>query len=267
MAGHQEGGEKAEPRREQAVEVARALNSLGPRDYAMGRTPRTWLSTANPVLMSQVASHVESTVEEVIDGVACEAAIVEVTTRPVVNAPASADMRVRVRLDDGSVVERSFRCLLHRVVGFRLPLEGVAGVSPGGESRVVDEAVTDGGEVHKGCPRCAEEVKLDAVVCRFCGYRFDRGMSREGMFARWTAGIVALALVVALTIVWATGVLDKPLSLYNASLNARSCYRYQNGVVSCGSEASSQCKALNAPGASVAVPPGQQFPTCFQGWL
>ncbi len=30
----------------------------------------------------------------------------------------------------------------------------------------------DGTPLHKTCPRCAEEVKYAAVVCRFCGHEF-----------------------------------------------------------------------------------------------
>jgi Uncharacterised protein family UPF0547 len=34
-------------------------------------------------------------------------------------------------------------------------------------------------EEHKQCPDCAEMVRAEARVCRFCGYRFDRGARRD----------------------------------------------------------------------------------------
>ena len=33
----------------------------------------------------------------------------------------------------------------------------------------------------KQCPDCAESVKRAARVCRYCGYRFDRSSSEEGV--------------------------------------------------------------------------------------
>jgi hypothetical protein len=33
---------------------------------------------------------------------------------------------------------------------------------------------------HKTCPMCAEQVKVDARVCRYCGHRFEPANAAEG---------------------------------------------------------------------------------------
>jgi hypothetical protein len=121
---------------------------------------------------------------------------------------------------------------------------------------------------NKRCPECAEDVKADALVCRFCGYRFDRGQSRENYLLR-RGGLIATAIVVvALVIVWATGTLDAPLSLYKAGLNAHDCFGSTSGreaSVTCGGKAVSECESSN--GVTIVSPEFGELGRCFHGVL
>ena len=58
--------------------------------------------------------------------------------------------------------------LIFNMVLFVLPGLGVAGLG----KLIKKKAVSGSGDVKK-CPKCAEEVKAAAVVCRFCGYDFS----------------------------------------------------------------------------------------------
>lgn len=51
----------------------------------------------------------------------------------------------------------------------------------------------------KTCPDCAESVRTDAKVCRFCGYRFDAA-DRRLASPKSTAGAIALG-----TLIFGTG--------------------------------------------------------------
>lgn len=77
------------------------------------------------------------------------------------------------------------------------------------------------------------------------------------MFATRLATIVVL---IALITVWATGNLDKPLSLYEWGLNARDCYRAR-GNTGCGGIAAQVCAspkrgAVSVPGSRALCLPG-----------
>ena len=53
----------------------------------------------------------------------------------------------------------------------------------------------------KVCPRCAEEVKQAAVVCRFCGYQFNGGgVARAGAGDGRPTGLVTLGYIFAVLI-------------------------------------------------------------------
>jgi hypothetical protein len=43
---------------------------------------------------------------------------------------------------------------------------------------VAEEESVEGGQLKK-CPRCAEGVKAEAKVCRFCGYDYEKEREKE----------------------------------------------------------------------------------------
>jgi len=64
------------------------------------------------------------------------------------------------------------------------------------------------------CPRCAEEVKLAAVVCRFCGYRFDKSTNSDTEASRepaTTSGAAIAAFITSLVGLWFAGI---PLGIH-----------------------------------------------------
>jgi hypothetical protein len=57
----------------------------------------------------------------------------------------------------------------------------------------------------KVCPRCAEEIKLAAAVCRFCGYEFDGSPSSVGASKEaptTTSGVAIAAFITSLVGLW-----------------------------------------------------------------
>jgi Domain of unknown function (DUF4190)/Uncharacterised protein family UPF0547 len=66
----------------------------------------------------------------------------------------------------------------------------------------------------KVCPRCAEEVKLAAVVCRFCSHQFDKSIGLEPDIAlqpAMTSGVAIAAFLCSLVGLWFAGI---PLGIH-----------------------------------------------------
>ena len=63
-------------------------------------------------------------------------------------------------------------------LGFFLGLIGLLYVGFAQPERTGDDRPTDNGD-YKTCPRCAEQVRAAAVVCRFCGYEFPDASEGE----------------------------------------------------------------------------------------
>lgn len=70
-------------------------------------------------------------------------------------------------------------------------------------TRVTTGAGNDTAPAGKECPACGEAVKLKARVCRYCGYRFERGLIPKVRRGYAVVGS-ALALAGTGTGVWAT---------------------------------------------------------------
>jgi hypothetical protein len=55
-----------------------------------------------------------------------------------------------------------------------LPVDTPAPAAPPPPPAGPTAAPAPGGSETKTCPMCAEDVKAAAVLCRFCGHRFDQ---------------------------------------------------------------------------------------------
>jgi hypothetical protein len=64
--------------------------------------------------------------------------------------------------------------LLFNMILFVLPGLVVAGIGKMIGKNKRDEKASSG---TKKCPRCAEDIKAEAQVCRFCGHCFTKGIS------------------------------------------------------------------------------------------
>lgn len=119
----------------------------------------------------------------------------------------------------------------------------------------------------KLCPQCGENIGQHAVVCHFCRYRFDVGRRARRRAPRFVSALTAaviLAALIVLVVVWTTGALDKPLSLYEASINAHVCYRSPSGAVACGGAAQPRCSARTS---TSTVAPLTSHEKCFGGLI
>jgi hypothetical protein len=76
----------------------------------------------------------------------------------------------------------------------------------------------------KACPRCAEEVKLAAVICRFCSYQFDKSVSSgtEPAQPAATSGVAIAAFLTSLVGLWFAGI---PLGIHAQDAIDRSAGR------------------------------------------
>jgi Uncharacterised protein family UPF0547 len=76
----------------------------------------------------------------------------------------------------------------------------------------------------KLCPRCAEEVKLAAVVCRFCGYQFDKSIAsaETALQPGTTSGVAIAAFLCSLVGLWFAGI---PLGIHAQGAIDRSAGR------------------------------------------
>ena len=57
-------------------------------------------------------------------------------------------------------------------------------------------------EGFKACPNCAEEIRLGAVACRFCGHRMDGAQSRtfQPDWLGWLVALILIVLVMAMVV-------------------------------------------------------------------
>jgi hypothetical protein len=96
--------------------------------------------------------------------------------------------------DNDTVLDR-----LRPDVTARLPFTALA---PPSEPEVHEDGT-------KTCPECAERVKGDALVCRFCGHRFD-GSAQAAVEAN-TSGAAVAAFICSLVGLWIAGI---PLGIH-----------------------------------------------------
>lgn len=95
---------------------------------------------------------------------------------------------------------------------------------------------------HKTCPNCAEHVRAEAHACRYCNHTFER---------RWydplgtNKALIIASLVAATFVLWATGMLDRPLS--EIGLNRGTCAENLFGKTMCGSELVEFCRDHYGP--------------------
>lgn len=95
-------------------------------------------------------------------------------------------------------------------------------------------------EDEKKCPRCAELVKSEATICRFCGFDFPRNlpaMSQQGANSRSKkGGCIALPVVIGLTIIAALG----------GGFSGSGDEKRDEGAVAMDADASQEAEAANA---------------------
>jgi hypothetical protein len=78
-------------------------------------------------------------------------------------------------------------------------------IAPSGERTKLNDDGT------KTCPECAERVQAGALVCRFCGFRFDRRPQPASPADVTTSGVAIASFLCSLVGLWIAGI---PLGIH-----------------------------------------------------